>query len=402
MPDLSPQCSVLGDGGPLVPDVRKIAVVRANALGDYLFAVPALEALAAAYPGAELVLVGTPWHADYLAGRPGPVDRVVVAPPRHGVRNPTADEPEDPERLEEFFADMHAESFDLALQLHGGGGNSNPFTARLGARVTAGLCAPGAPPLDRTMPYTYYQHEVLRLLEVVGLVGAAPVRLEPVVAVTADDVAEADEAVGDLTGPIAVLHPGAADTRRRWPAESFAAVGDLLAGAGASVVVTGTPGERDTVDAVVAAMRAPARSLCGRVGLRGLTGVLARAAVVVSNDTGPRHLAAAVGASTVGIYWCGNLINAGPFTRARHRPHLSWRLTCPVCGVSCVEGENADQGGCAHRDSFVADVPATAVAADALALLERATGDAVGVSDGSRGSLRTGPPAGGDADRRTA
>src|SRR3712207_8868396 len=41
-------------------------------------------------------------------------------------------------------------------------------------------------------------------------------------------------------------------------------------------------------------------------------------------------------AATVGIYWCGNLINAGPVTRARHRPALSWRLDCPVCGADCT------------------------------------------------------------------
>ena len=53
----------------LVPDVEKIAIVRANALGDYLFSLPALDALRAAYPSAELVLLGAPWHA--LSSRDG-------------------------------------------------------------------------------------------------------------------------------------------------------------------------------------------------------------------------------------------------------------------------------------------------------------------------------------------
>ena len=68
-----------------VSDVLKIAVLRANGLGDFLFILPALEALRAAYPQAEIVLLANAWHASFLAGRPGPIDRVVVVPPSRGV-----------------------------------------------------------------------------------------------------------------------------------------------------------------------------------------------------------------------------------------------------------------------------------------------------------------------------
>lgn len=64
-----------------VPGVRRIAVLRANVLGDFIFALPALEALRAAYPQAEIVLLAKKWHATFLQGRPGPVDRVVAVPP---------------------------------------------------------------------------------------------------------------------------------------------------------------------------------------------------------------------------------------------------------------------------------------------------------------------------------
>ena len=65
-------------------------------------------------------------------------------------------------------------------------------------------------------------------------------------------------------------------------------------------------------------------------------GRLARARLVVAKDSGPRHMADAVGTPTVGIHWCGNLINAGSAFRAWHRPHLSWRLVCPVCGQNTI------------------------------------------------------------------
>ncbi|MGX5656672.1 glycosyltransferase family 9 protein, partial [Geodermatophilus nigrescens] len=161
-------------GGAPVPGVTRIAVLRANFLGDLVLTLPALEALRAAYPDAEVTYLGAPWHPGLLEGRPGPWDRVVVVPPWPGLRDePGADR--GSLAVRRFLAEQRAEGYDLAVQLHGGGGNSNPLVAALGARVTAGARDTGAPPLDRWLPYAHDQHEVLRCLDVVGLVGGAPV-----------------------------------------------------------------------------------------------------------------------------------------------------------------------------------------------------------------------------------
>jgi len=208
------------------------------------------------------------------------------------------------------------------------------------------------------------------------------------VELTGGDAAEADAALSGLADPVVALHPGANDMRRRWPAAGFAAVGDALADQGASVVVTGSTAERELVDDVVSRMRAPARRMVDSVTLRGLAGVYARCAVVVSNDTGPRHLAQAVGSATVGIFWCGNLINAGPMTRSRQRAHLSWTVQCPECGAHNAEPElpAAHTGrGCTHAPSFVDSVPVDAVLADAVALLTQELGKRRYVLDGQAG-----------------
>jgi ADP-heptose:LPS heptosyltransferase len=352
------------------PDVARIAVLRANALGDFLFTLPALDSLRAAYPDAEITLLGAPWHARFLAGRPGPVDRVEVVPPVPGIR--TADAAERPPSLVEFQERARARGYDLAVQVHGGGRNSNPFVLGLGARMTVGLRAQDAPPLDRWVRYVYYQPEVFRYLEVVGLVGAPPVTWRPRIELTEQDLMEAKTAAGEPAGPRVALHPGASDTRRRWPAGRFSEVGDALAGAGAEVVVTGTPPEREVVEEVVAGMRRPARALVGGLSLGGLAALYAGCAVVVSNDTGPLHLAGAVGAPTVGIYWVGNVINCAPTERARHLPMISWTIHCPECGQDCTRDlYPARDGGtpCDHRTSFVADVPAVEVCDAALELL---------------------------------
>ncbi|HLI09173.1 MAG TPA: glycosyltransferase family 9 protein [Ktedonobacteraceae bacterium] len=345
----------------VVPGVRKIAVVRANAIGDFIFSLPALEALRAAYPEAEIVLLAKEWHACFLHERPGPIDRVVVVPPYGGVsENPGY--PEDAAELEAFFSAMRREHFAIAIQMHGGGRYSNPFTLRLGATLTIGTKTPDAVAPDRWMPYVYWQHEILRHLELVSLVGASPVMLEPELAVTGRDLNEALAAVPESDKPLVALHPGAGDPRRRWSPEKFAAVGDVLTRRGARVVVVGTRDEQDIDDAVVSSMKTEAQNLCGRLSLGGLVGLLSRCRVVISNDSGPLHLARAVGVATVGLYWCFNLVNAGPITRTRHRSAHSWRLECPVCGLNCM------YHNCGHHVPFIDDIPTGEVISAALDL----------------------------------
>jgi ADP-heptose:LPS heptosyltransferase len=251
------------------------------------------------------------------------------------------------------------------VQLQGGGRHSNPFVGRLGARVTAGSQAPDAPPLDRTVRYTHHQHEIHRFLEVAALVGAAPVTLEARLRVTDADRAEATAVLAGDDRPLVVLHPGANDPRRRWPVERLAVVGSELARKGARLAVVGTVSERGLVDRLLDGLDGEAADLAGRLGLGGLAGLLERATLLVGNDSGPRHLAAAVGTATVGVYWGVSLGSYGPLSRARHRAPTAWRLHCPVCGVNALHQDCRSS----HHASLVADVTVDEVLAEALDLL---------------------------------
>lgn len=345
-----------------IANVWKLAVLRANRLGDFLFSSSALEALHATYPQAELVLLALPWHAAFLKQRPSPVDRVIVVPPYGGVSVDPHEET-DQAQVSRFFQAMQQEGFDLACQFHGGGHFSNPFVKQLGARVTIGLKAEDAIPLDRWLPYSYYQSEYIRYLEVAALAGARFHRVEPHITVTEQDRAEAGQVLPEMAPPLAVLHPGARDPGRRWPPEKFALVGDALAQSGLRIAITGTHGEQELAARVGEAMHAESLNVCGRFSLGGLAALLARSRVMVSNDTGPLHLAHAVGARTVGIYWCLNMITAAPLSRLRHHPLVSWQLNCPVCG--CDRSCNH----CAHTVSFVSSISADEVIAAAHSLL---------------------------------
>lgn len=352
--------------------VHRIAILRGGGLGDLVFALPALAALRAAYPDASLTLLGTPVHAGLLADRPGsPVDEVRVLPFSPGVRE--GGEP-DEEATDAFLRGLHGR-FDLAVQAHGGGRHANPFVLRLGARHTVGAATPDAERLERTVHYDFFQHEVLRWLEVAGLAGAAPVDLEPRLTPTdSERRAAAAALLGD--GPRVVLHPGATDPRRHWPTDRFAAVAATLAARGVRVVVVGDRSETRLAEAVVSGARGAldaasaelVTSLAGRLDLGGLVGVLAEADVVLANDSGPRHLAQALGTRTVGIFVFGNTINAMPFGRERHRIRLGRITRCPVCGADATQvGWTAPR--CPHDPSYVADVPVEDVLADALDLL---------------------------------
>ena len=374
------------------PDVQRIAVLRGGGLGDLLFAMPAIEALAATYPEARITLLGTPLARALLEGRPGPVDDVELLPNVAGVHLPTGSS-EDEAAAEAFFERMRAHDFDLAVQVHGGGRNSNPFIERLGARHTVGLRTPDAPPLERSLDYLYYQHEVLRFLEVAGLAGAAPVTLEPSIRSLQSERDAAARHLDPFARGLVVVHPGATDPRRRWPHTSFGEVAARLADDEWQVLVVGDASDVQLADAVVQDARgrlsrsrsqrlaerpagsraqpSPARvaSLAGTQTLGELVGLLSCADVVIGNDSGPRHLALALGARTVGIFWVGNLINAGPLGRGLHRVQLSWTTHCPVCGRNATQvGWTAER--CEHDVSFVGDVSVDAVHADVCALLD--------------------------------
>lgn len=339
---------------------RKVAIVRPARIGDFLLATPAFRSLRAALPGAEVVAIALPQTRDLVARSPH-LDRFVAFPGFPGL----ADQFFDPRRALAFFAAMQAERFDLAVQLYGSGVYSNPFTLMLGARATAGFVRPGDPPgrLDAALPFPEVRREVERPLALTRFLGAPPCGDRVEFPLWPEDEAAAEELLAGADRPLIGVHPAGTEANKRWPAERFAVVGDALAAAGARIAVTGTGAEGELVAAVCAAMRSDARPLCGRLSLGGLAGLLAEAALVVSNDTGPLHLAGAVGTPTVGIYWCGNFAIAAPLARTRHRPTISWRTRCPVCDLDTL------QTRCPHAVSFVADVPLEEVIAAARDLL---------------------------------
>jgi ADP-heptose:LPS heptosyltransferase len=338
------------DLAPRLPHIDKILVLRPNAVGDFMLCLPALHALRTAYPQAHIVFIGKPWHASFLAGRPGPVDQVELMPPYPGVGAP-ADAVCDPQPIADFIHRMRAERFDLALQLYGGGRYANPFIMQLGARHTVGLRAQGAAPLDASIAYGAWHSTRLQLLEVAALAGASMFDMGPELCVTERDRHEAAQVLPQASArPLVLLQPGASDRRRWWPVQHFAAVGDALAQQGARIAINGSAAEHELAAELAARMRHEAIDLSGKLSLSGLCGLLERTSLVVSNDSGPLHMAVALDTPSVGIYWLSNLIASMPLRQNQHRVALSTQINCPVCGQANLVTR------CSHEVSFVADV----------------------------------------------
>lgn len=334
------------------PAVRRIAVVRLRVgLGDLLCSMPALHRLRTARPDVRVTLVTWAEMAPVVERMGGMVDELLAFPGIDGIPERTP----DPAGWEPFVGAARERRFDLALQMYGDRPAANRVTAALGARLVGGFAPTGweIPAADRPryLRYPLEQHEVdrhVRLLEHLGLPSEGPGRME--FPVTPADEAEHAATLGRhglRPGGYAVLHPGASSPTRRWPAAHYAGVGDALAAEGWAIVVTGVSGERPVSAEVTARMRSPAVDLTGTTSLGGLGALLRDSAVLVGNDTGTSHLAAAVGARSVTVFLAGDPVRWA-HRGAGHRavvadvpcapcPHL----VCPIdfrCAASVPPG----------------------------------------------------------------
>ncbi|HEY0738914.1 MAG TPA: glycosyltransferase family 9 protein [Herpetosiphonaceae bacterium] len=296
--------------------VQKIAVFRALFLGDLLCTVPAFRALRRRYPQAEITLIGLPWAAEFVERVPY-LDRFVAFPGYDGLQEVSY----KPGQTEAFLRSSQAAGYDIALQMHGDGHVSNGFVGALGARLSLGYRQGADERLGFSLPYEQSQHEVLRWLRLVAALDA-PVddhRIE--LLITDADARQAARLLADMSsGPLVALHAGAKDQARRWSPERFAAVGDALVERFcARVVLTGSAGEREITAAVQRAMRYPALDLAGATDLGTFAAVLRRVDLLLSNDTGASHVAAATGTRSVVLFGPSRPEQWAPLDRERHQ-----------------------------------------------------------------------------------
>lgn len=315
------------DVTPALLSAGRVLVRLPNWLGDALMARPFLLALRAAAPRAVVTAVGPPALLELLAGDAA-WDEALSWPLSPGAEFPRMGRPDVAFVLPPSFSSARfAWSVGARLRV----GFSGEFRDLM---LTRALRRPARGERHLACEYLSLLGEMRRGLPVV-----TPLRLSA----AAGEQAAALLAETGLEGrPLAVLAPGAVyGPAKRWPADRFAALATGLVARGHAVAVCGGASEREACGAVVAACGPGAVTLAGRTSLPVQAALCARAAVVVSNDSGMAHLAGAAGAPTVAIFgstasaWTAPL---GPRVRVLQRPPVCspcFRRTCRI-GYACL------------------------------------------------------------------
>ena len=254
---------------------HRLLALRALGLGDLLTAVPALRALADAFPDHRRTLA-CPRALEPLVALIGAVDEVVDTRPLEPL-------------------DTGLRGVDVAVDLHGRGPQSHRLLMALAPATLIAFANPDAGAHEGP-EWRPGEHEVTRwcrLLEESGI-PADPSRLQ-----IAPPAADPPDGVRGAT----LIHPGAASGARRWPADRFAAVARAEIERGRAVAITGDPSERPLARRVARlAGLPPACVLAGATDLTGLAAAVAAAGRVICGDTGVAHLATALGTPSVVLF----------------------------------------------------------------------------------------------------
>ncbi|NGM86614.1 glycosyltransferase family 9 protein [Parapusillimonas sp. SGNA-6] len=286
------------------PPPGRVAIFRALNLGDLLCTVPAFRALRGALPSARISLVGLESARPVVARFGHYLDELILFPGDPAF-------PEQPVRgaeLPGFYRDMAARGFDVALQWHGSGAQSNAIVRAMAPRRWGGF-VPDAAQAEpgRLMTWPDTLPEVRRYLAQLAWMGVPAHDDALEFPRTDDDEAEADavaQAEHMALHRTVFIHPGARLASRRWPLERYADVARALSEDGWRLAITGSKDERALAEGLLAHIGdvgEPVTNLCGKTSLGALAVLLRRGRLLVCNDTGISHVAAAVGAPSVVI-----------------------------------------------------------------------------------------------------
>jgi ADP-heptose:LPS heptosyltransferase len=324
---------------PPLAGVGRILVLRRRALGDLLLTLPAVRALRESYPAARLDLLVDRPLVPVVRGLPY-VDRVVAFPDRASTPRGRAG------ALLALFAAVRRARYDLVVDTLG-----TPQTAQLawwsGARVRAGFAIGGrrwaytvtVPRSDARRPL-YMRDAYLELAAAVGAT-TRDLSFTPAGGEGEDPVADPRAEAEGRDGPRVALAPGATWPAKAWPLAHYAALASRLVGEdGARVTVFWGPGEEARADALVAAEPRVVKAPAGDVA--ALARRLRAHDVLVSSDSGARHVAIGAGVPTVGLFGPTDIPTATP-PAGPHRALTSpiacapcQRLVCPLAENFCL------------------------------------------------------------------
>ncbi|GIW05578.1 MAG: ADP-heptose--LPS heptosyltransferase [Dehalococcoidia bacterium] len=319
-------------------DGLKILVVRLDTIGDVLLSEPALRAIRARFPRSTIHLITSPAGAALIEGTPA-VDRIIpFRAPWHAAWRGQRVGLRDALAIARMVRALRAERYDLGIELRADF-RDILFLAAAGARVTVGDSWRGGGWLltvDAGAPVE--AHRVEFALAIAAAAGADSAPSRPRIVLSEADRAAAARALAPLDGRrFVAFHLGAGFASKCLPVDRFAKVAGKL-GRERAIVVIGGAEERPLVEELRRLAPTPVLDLVGALTLKETAALLERADLFVGNDSGPMHLAAAVGRPIVTFF--------GPSEPHKYRPYgvvqrlIEIDLPCRPCDhVHCVHDE---------------------------------------------------------------
>lgn len=283
-----------------IPCPRKVVIIGQVRLGGFLCTTPALRALKQAIPRAEIVMITVDPLRDLILRSPY-LDRFEPLP---DLMLEQEERPLDARGFTRFLQAMQAEHFDLAIQLRGYGVRSSPYLPLFGARTNVGFLGPADMPLlDAAIPFPRQGHMIDRYLGFMTFLGAQPVGRHTEFPLASEDHAAAATLLSGAKRPLIGVHPTAREPERVWKPERFAAVaGELQRLYGGTVVVITKQRGDSAAELITGEIRGACFNLAGRTSLSVLGAVIKELSVLITNDTGPAHIAYALEVPTVTLF----------------------------------------------------------------------------------------------------
>jgi lipopolysaccharide heptosyltransferase I len=306
------------------PEPKSVLIIKPSAVGDIVHALPVLPRLKRLWPGAKISWIVMPQCADLVRRHPM-IDEVILFERRRLSRWYY---PAVALELYRFLRDLRRHEFDLVIDLQG-------LLRSAGVAIVSGARRRvGFSNARELAPLFYTQavdcsweldHAVERYLKVAAALGCPENgKVEFPLAVDDED-RNFIETLIPAGVNYAVLMPGTHWETKRWPVDRFAAlIGPVKERWGLESVAAGSPG-----DAVLTKQLTGAIDLTGKTSLRQMVALLERAKLVIANDTGPMHIAAALGRPLVTPYGPTSPTRTGPYGRPDSVIRLD--LPCSPC-----------------------------------------------------------------------
>ncbi len=293
--------------------VKRILAIRLDNLGDVLVTTPALHAIKTSLPGAALTLLASPVGAQVARLNPDLDDVIVYQAP---WMDPWHKLPQDSQREQQMIATIRERRFDGAIIFTSFRQSPLPaaylcYLADIPLRVAASIDGPGSLLTTRHKHPERMMHEVERGLDLVGAIGLTTNDVDLVLHVPGDARRYIDDVLAtyrlDCQHPLIVVHPGCSMPARTYPWEMYVKVVDLLVEhLGAAVFLTGAEDERELVERILSHVQENTRravySLAGVLSFPALCALIETVDLVITNNTGPMHIAAAVKTGVAALF----------------------------------------------------------------------------------------------------